>query len=55
MMSRAVKNPVAQSLRERQFHQRILVSKKLYARHKEKAHLYEKEEKEERNDRSSSN
>lgn len=30
------KNPVAASLRDRQFHQRIVVSKKLYVRHKEK-------------------
>lgn len=44
-MSRAVNNPVAQSLRERQFHQRIIVSKKLYVRHKEKVHTdVEKEE-----------
>lgn len=34
------KNPVAQSLRERQFHQRIVRSKKLYARHKEKGQIY---------------
>lgn len=34
------KNPVAQLLRERQFHQRIVTSKKLYARHKEKGQIH---------------
>ena len=35
-MTMTKRNPVARSLHSRQFHQRIVVSKKLYVRSKEK-------------------
>ncbi len=43
MIRTAKKNPVAKALRGRQFHQRILVSKKSYNRAKEKSQIYVKD------------
>lgn len=36
-------NPVAKSLRQRQFHLRVVPSKKIYTRHKEKVKTYANE------------
>ncbi len=41
MPRQAKKNPVAASLRDRQFHQRIVLSKKRYMRNKEKVKIHD--------------
>jgi hypothetical protein len=45
------RNPVAESIRERQYHQRIVLSKKHYARHKEKAQTHAQTQERQTDDR----